>query len=275
MSEERSATAPESVRRLAITTARVVRRKDHTPDLMTLWLEPTVPFSFKPGQYCTIGLGGVERPYSIVSAPHEPFLELFIELVPTGQLTPRLWRLKEGDEVSLRPRAKGLFTMDMAFRHHLMVATVTGIAPFMSMVRHYLHRGLEGHHFYILHGASYQDELVYDGELTALAQKYPHVLCYVPTISRPQEERNRGWRGQTGRVNTIVEEYIERFELSPHDTLVYLCGHSGMIADVKERLQPKGWRIKEEHYYWPPKPWKPARPSAPHPPPAEILGGGG
>jgi len=257
MPEEQAATAPENARRLVVTTARVVRRKDHTPDLMTIWLEPAVPFSFKPGQYCTIGLEGIERPYSIVSAPHEPFLELFIELVPTGQLTPRLWRLREGDEVSLRPRAKGLFTLDLRYRHHLMVATVTGIAPFMSMVRDYLHRGLEGHRFYILHGASYHDELVYDRELMSLAERYPDVLRYVPTVSRPHEERNRGWRGQTGRVNTIVEECIERFELSADDTLVYLCGHTGMIADVKERLRPKGWQTKEEHFFWPPRPWKP------------------
>ncbi len=259
MREEQVMAAPKGVPKAPAATARVVRRKDHTPDLMTLWLEPSLPFHFRPGQYCTIGLEGVERPYSIVSAPHEPYLELFIELVPHGQLTPRLWRLREGDVVSLRPRAKGLFTLDQRFNRHLMVATVTGIAPFVSMVRDCLHRGQEGHRFYILHGASYWDELVYDGELKALAQRHPHILEYVPTVSRPNEERNRGWTGETGRVNTIVEKYIQRFQLGPEDTVVYLCGHAGMIADVKRQLKPKGWQIREEHYFWPPKPWKPPR----------------
>ena len=60
------------------------------------------------GQYCTIGLEGIERPYSIVSSPHEPYLELFLERVPHGALTPRLWGLRLGDPVSLRPRPKGL-----------------------------------------------------------------------------------------------------------------------------------------------------------------------
>lgn len=255
MRDEAPTTSP--VTRVIVTTARVVARKDHTPDLMTLWLKPAAPFTFRPGQYCTIGLEGIERPYSIVSSPDEPWLELFIELVPHGQLTPRLWRLRVGDEVSLRSKAKGLFTIDTSFRHHLMVATVTGIAPFVSMIRYYIGRGLTGHHFYVLHGASYHDELVYDAELSQLAEARPDILRYVPTVSRPHEERNRCWRGQTGRVNTIVEEYIERFELSPEDTLVYLCGHAGMISDVKSRLKPYGWRIKEEHFFWPPRPWKP------------------
>lgn len=247
--QEELTPAPVRSKRGPLPTARLVRRQDLAPDLMVIWIEPSVSFSFKPGQYCTIGLEEIERPYSIVSAPHElPRIELFIELVPEGQLTPRLWRLREGDVVTIRPRAKGLFTFEPRYRHHLMVATVTGIAPFISIIRDYLHRGAQGHRFYVLQGASYHDELVYDRELTALAACRPDLLAYVPTVSRPNDPRNADWRGQTGRVNTIVEEYIERFGLRPEETLVYACGHAGMIDDVKARLVPKGWRVKEEYY---------------------------
>ncbi len=55
--------------------AKLVERQDFTPDLMVIKLEPEQsPFDFKPGQYCTLGLGKIERAYSIVSAPHEPLL---------------------------------------------------------------------------------------------------------------------------------------------------------------------------------------------------------
>ena len=68
----------------------IVDRKDHTKDLWTLYLEKPDNFSFKPGQYCTIGVDGIERAYSIVSGPHEDRIELFIE--PYGVM-PRLSQL--------------------------------------------------------------------------------------------------------------------------------------------------------------------------------------
>ena len=76
---------------------KVLRRDDVTPDLLKMWIEKPQGFSFKPGQYCTIGIDGIERAYSIVSAPYEPDLELFVELVPAehgGVLTPLIWTLR-------------------------------------------------------------------------------------------------------------------------------------------------------------------------------------
>ena len=43
------------------------------------WIEKPKDFSFKAGQYCTIGTGNIERAYSIVSSPHEDTLELFVD----------------------------------------------------------------------------------------------------------------------------------------------------------------------------------------------------
>jgi len=231
--------------------ARVVERKDVTGELMVIKLEPEIDFAFKSGQYCTLGLGSVERAYSIVSAPHEPRLELFVELVPPpeGALTPMMWKLKVGDSMSIRPRSKGIFTMDERYHQHLMVATVTGVAPFMSTIRSYFYRGSQGHQFYVLQGASYQDEFTYKEELEDLARSHPETVIYVPTVSRPKEDRNAGWKGVTGRVNTLVEEYIDKYGLDPQGTLVYACGHPGMIEDVKSKLEPKGFKVKEERYW--------------------------
>ena len=230
--------------------AVLVERRDITNDLWVIRLEPEDgPFKFKPGQYCTLGLDGIERAYSIASAPHEPFLEIFVELVPDGELTPLMHKMKLGDAMSIRPRPKGLFTMDNRVHHHFMVATVTGVAPSISMLRSSHLEGGKDHKFYVLLGASYQDELTYDKELGALAITDPELLEFVPTVSRPNEERNADWQGAKGRVNNIVEEYLAKFDLPQDDTMIYTCGHPGMIEDVKQKVASEGWMFKEERFW--------------------------
>ena len=69
--------------------ATLVKRVVITDELMIIWLKCDEEFPFKPGQYCTLGINGIERAYSIASAPHEGDLEIFVELVPApdGDLT--------------------------------------------------------------------------------------------------------------------------------------------------------------------------------------------
>jgi ferredoxin--NADP+ reductase len=236
----------------AFPTVTLVERREMTEDLMVIKLEVSEKLDFKPGQYCTLGMGKIERAYSIVSAPYEKNLEIFVELVPEGELTPKMWALKLGDKMSVRPRAKGIFTRDKKMHHHFMLSTVTGVAPSISMVRQYLYEGKDdGNVFYIMYGASYVDELTYDEEFIALAEKHPDVVKFVPTISRPTEDRNNAWTGVIGRVNAIAEEYLAKFDLPKGDTKVYACGHPGMIEEMKEKLSPQGWNFIEERF------WKP------------------
>ena len=169
--------------------------------------------------------------------------------MPKGELTPRIWELDIDDYMSIRPRAKGRFLLDERVHHHFMVATVTGVAPYISIIRQYLHEGGTGHKFYVLLGASYQDELTYDTQLAGLALTYPDSIMFVPTISRPGEERNAGWHGEQGRVHLIAERYLAKFGLPQDDTAIYACGHPGMIEEVRENLKPKGWKVWEERFW--------------------------
>ena len=254
--EARDAKLIERDRRLRDAIAKLPRakltyRKDITDDLMVIKLTPEMEFGFKAGQYCTLGIGTVERAYSIVSAPYEPELEIFVELVPMpdGVLTPLMWKLEVGESMSIRPRAKGIFTLDERYNNHLMVATVTGIAPFMSTLRSYIQKEGRGHQFYVLQGASFQNEFTYQEELKSLAAEHSESIFYVPTVSRPKEKENADWTGASGRVNTIVEECIDKYKLNAGETMVYACGHPGMIEDVKEKLSPRGFEVKEERYW--------------------------
>lgn len=232
--------------------AWIAKKQEVAEDLFLIWLRPEVPFTFKPGQYITIGTGGIERPYSIASAPHESMVELFIEhVLPEhgGKLTPLLWAQHVGEFVSMRPRAKGIFVFQPQYHNHVLVGTVTGVAPFVSMVRNAIHEKMRGHHFFVMEGASHQDEFVYDAELERLSENYPEMITFIPTVSRPQAERNMGWNGATGRVNTLVEDYLAKWSLPKDDTLIYLCGNPGMIEDVTERLEAKDWHVDSERFW--------------------------
>ncbi len=232
--------------------AWIAKKQEVAEDLFLIWLRPEVPFTFKPGQYITIGTGGIERPYSIASAPHESMVELFIEhVLPEhgGKLTPLLWAQHVGESVSMRPRAKGIFVFQPQYHNHVLVGTVTGVAPFVSMVRNAIHEKMRGHHFFVLEGASHQVEFVYDAELERLSENYPEMITFIPTVSRPQAERNMGWNGATGRVNTLVEDYLAKWSLPKDDTLIYLCGNPGMIEDVTEKLEAKDWHVDSERFW--------------------------
>ena len=242
---------PRRIRQPQMATARIVERRDLTEDLWIVKLEPSIPFPFKPGQYCNIGAEDIERPYSIVSAPEEPLLELFVELVPPpdGELTPVLYNLDVGMELTLRPKPKGIFTLDRTAKTHVFVSTVTGVAPTLSILRHALMTDEVGNReFHVLDGGSYFDELVYRDELQALADEHDFIH-FTPTVSRPDDERNAGWTGVTGRVNTLVEDYLRDHNIDPETSIVYACGHPGMIEDIKERMNRLGYRFKEERFW--------------------------
>jgi ferredoxin--NADP+ reductase len=229
----------------------ITRRIDLTDDLFKIWLSPADQFPFKPGQYCTIGVDGIERPYSIASTPSEDEIELFVEYIPLpyGELTPLLHTLKIGDEVTIRPRAKGLFVFEPDYKNHVMVSTVTGVTPYISMLRQYLEappRG--GDKFYLLEGASYLDEFGYDEELLELEKSHSDITFF-PSVSRPDEARNSSWTGAKGRINNLVLDYLKDAKIPVEDTMVYACGHPGMIEDLREKLTDTGYAYTEERFW--------------------------
>src|SRR6201982_434135 len=95
--------------------AKIVRRVDFAPELWMIRIDPGAEFKFTPGQYATLGVQGEdkrsERPYSIVSSPYEKEIEFFFELVPHGELTPKIYSLKTGDELLMRKSSKGRFIL--------------------------------------------------------------------------------------------------------------------------------------------------------------------
>jgi ferredoxin/flavodoxin---NADP+ reductase len=241
-------------------SARILERRDISDDLWMIRVDPGEVFPYVPGQYATLGIpsaeGRYERPYSIVSAPHEKYLEFFIELVPHGQVTPRLYSCLPGDELTLRKTAKGIFTIDLAgcCTNHLLLSTVTGVAPFVSHIRTFyrqwkLEKFSHAHRMFLIDGASRSWELGYREEIFKIAAEVPW-LTYIPTVSRPGEDKI--WDGETGRVDDVIRKYAGSWGLTPENTKAYLCGHPGMIETATGILRRARWpedAIEAEAYF--------------------------
>jgi ferredoxin--NADP+ reductase len=244
--------------------AKILKRMDFAEDLWMIRVDPGGPFSFKPGQYATLGVQAepkrIERAYSIVSSPLESEIEFFFELVPQGELTPRLYKLQVGDQMLMRKSAKGLFTLDQKSgrTNHFLVCTVTGVAPFVSYVRTMYRAWKEGtfkgeHKLFILNGASKSWEFGYHDELCKFAAEAPW-LKYVPTVSRPWDDSN--WKGEFGRVDDVLRKYSDMWGLDGTNSVAYLCGHPDMIENSKSMLKRIGFtkeHMKEEVYWIPAK----------------------
>jgi ferredoxin--NADP+ reductase len=229
-------------------------------------VDPGGPWKHLAGQYATLGVEGsskrIERAYSIASSPYENELEFFVELVPQGELTPLLYKLQTGDELLCRKIAKGRFTLDLRSgrTNHLLLSTVTGVAPYVSYVRTLYKDWKEGnsampgnHKLYCIQGASRSWEFGYREELERFAADVPW-LKYVPTVSRPWEETD--WHGETGRVDELIRKYTSEWGLKPAETTAYLCGHPSMIENGRGILLRAGWKkdgMFDEVYFIPGK----------------------
>lgn len=237
----------------------LIERIDFSEDLCLMRFRPETQLSFRPGQYATLAFEDsnklIQRAYSIASSPYEPFLEFYLELVPHGELTPILWGLKQGDKLLVRNKIVGAFTLDekSGMTRHLMAATVTGVAPYISMIRTLRTDMQQGkpnpHQFAVILGSSRSRELgVYHQELSERSKE--EWVKYLPTVSRPWEDL--GWKGEVGRVEDVVRKYSDQLEFNHTNAVAYACGHPQMIENVRGILSrarfPKE-RIKEEKFF--------------------------
>lgn len=242
--------------------ARIVSRQDVAEDLFILRVEVGSPFTYLAGQYATLGVEvegkRLERAYSMCSSPYEETLEFFVERVHGGELSPLLHSMDEGAPLLLRRFAKGRFTLDLRSgrKNHLLIGTVTGVAPFVSYMRT-LHADWKKsespmpgeHRFFCLQGASRSREFGYRAELEKYAGETPW-FRYISTVSRPWEEPE--WSGELGRVDDLIRKYTEVWGLKPANTTAYLCGHPGMVESGRGILLRAGWEktaIQDEVYF--------------------------
>jgi ferredoxin/flavodoxin---NADP+ reductase len=235
---------------MAQDNATLVERIELDPTLVIFRIRPdAVPAPgepwFLPGQYVTIGASAIQRAYSIASEPDERrWLEFYIrfarEPATASPLTHVLWKMRTGERLHIGEKIAGRFTLQRTVpagdtRVKLLVAAGTGIAPFVSMVRHAVRTADAATlaRLAVLHGVSHPHELAFRDELTDVASRFG--LRYLPTVSRPAGHPE--WKGLTGRVESLLDDgRLDAFDLSPEKAVVYVCGFKDTIAGSVLRL---------------------------------------
>jgi len=257
----------------AAPNAVVTQKTEVSPGLFIIRVSPagwSLP-PFKPGQFAVLGLpstaprhpladpedtppkpGLIRRAYSIASSSREnEYLEFYVTVVRSGALTPRLGMLAIGDRLWLGPKISGLFTFDDTPGHAnlVMIATGTGLAPYMSMLRSSLDCTTP-RRFAVLHGARHSWDLGYRDELLAMERLHP-AFVYLAAVSRPEAEPVP-WTGEIGYVQDLWSRGLLdarwSFRPTPDDTHVFLCGNPAMIEEMITRLGMDGFREHSRHH---------------------------
>ncbi|MCL2439686.1 MAG: ferredoxin--NADP reductase [Alphaproteobacteria bacterium] len=242
--------------------AVVSAMEEITPDirLFKIKLASGVKLPYKAGQFAILGLpadpsnlGGewIRRAYSIASAPRETDVagevEFYIVKVENGQLTSRLFNTNAGDKIFMGEKVAGFMNLDRLPDDHnvLFICTGTGIAPFVSMMREYKEKLLNGKRKVgFLHGSRQTYELGYRDYLEALAVANPD-FKYFPIVSRAKNEPAGAWSGYEGHAQSLIVngevDKVLGIEIKPADASIFLCGNPRMVDDTVAILTEKGF----------------------------------
>lgn len=181
-------------------------------------------WEFVPGQSIGLTLDPrlPARFYSIASGTRDSHVEVLYDLVPDGQLTPRLTVLAPGDQL-LCSAPFGAFRDSAG--PSCWVATGTGIAPYVSMARS---GGTEGK--LLLHGSRSVAGLI-EREFFSSRMNGR----YVPCCTR---EKGEGiFEGRpTAWLSAQPLPSAERF---------LLCGNSRMVVDARDILIGRGVKFAD------------------------------
>lgn len=231
------------------TRQRLLEVQTLTPNLFTLRTSRDPGFRFIAGQFARLGVRKpsgciVWRAYSMVSAPHDEFLDFFSIVVPDGEFTSELSRLSVGDELLVDKQAFGFLTLDRFpdGRDLWLLATGTGIAPFLSILQDF-EAWQRFERIILVYSVREERELAYQQLIAELPQRdylegLGSKLLYLPVVTREQVPG-----ALHGRITTLIENgELERaadLQLTPEHSRIMLCGNPQMIEDTRAVLKTR------------------------------------
>ena len=225
---------------------RVIENRAWTDTLFSLRVASEKPgplFAFEAGQFVRIGLPldgeRIARPFSFVNPPGDPVMEFYGVIVAGGPLSPHLARLKAGDPLLVADNPAGwLILSEVPPAEDLwLVATGTGIAPFLSILRtDTVWRRYR--RVILVHGARSANELTYGNLIEDLMKNQSGKFDYIRFASR---EGSPG--ALRGRIPAAVAD--GRLEaaaaaISPERSQFMLCGNPDMLKDMTAALAVRG-----------------------------------
>jgi ferredoxin/flavodoxin---NADP+ reductase len=224
-----------------------------TPSLFTLRTTRDPGFRFTAGQFVRLGVtkadgSTVWRAYSVVSSPFDEYLDFFSIVVPGGEFTSELSRLRVGDTLMVERQATGFLTLNRFVdgRDLWLLGTGTGVAPFLSILQDFeVWEKFE--RIILVYSAREARELAYQSLIQGLGQReylaeYAHKLTYLPLVTREQHPG-----ALHGRITTLIENgELERaagVELTPEHSRVMICGNPQMIDDTRQLLKQRDMQL--------------------------------
>ena len=221
-----------------VATARATRAE--TPEARTLVLDVPGWPGHVAGQHVDVRLTAedgyqAQRSYSIASAPEATALELTIERIDDGEVSPYLVdEVREGDQFEVRGPVGGHFTWRVEDGGPLLlVAGGSGVVPLMAMLRHRAARDSRVDARLLLSARTWEDVL-YREELATLAGRGDGLaVAYALTRERPED-----WQGYDRRVDApMLAEVGPPPAAAPR---VFVCGPTAFVEHVADLLVTMG-----------------------------------
>jgi ferredoxin-NADP reductase len=210
---------------------RLIESRAETPTVRTFFFEPpTVPFSFRPGQYLALRIPGVSDPrgdsrtLSMSSAPSDLDAVTITTREGTSPFKRELFRMTPGSVVEIWGPF-GSFTPDPT-RPAVLLCGGVGITPFRSVIREAANRRSTVP-LTLLYSSRSVEEIVYRNELEELAQRWDK-LRLAMSVTRPAGHSN--WSGLTGRIDRAkVRRYADDFR----EPRYYVSGPPAMVRELE------------------------------------------
>ena len=229
--------------------AEVVNVVPETPRVKTIAFDVPGWPGHRAGQHVDVRLTAedgyqAQRSYSIASVPDGTRLQLTVERLEDGEVSPYLTDgLRPGDRIELRGPVGGHFVWEPAQGGPLLlVAGGSGVVPLMAMIRARAAAGSDVDTRLLFSSRSWED-VIYREELE---RRGGDGLTVVHTLTRSQPP---GWTGYARRVDA---EMFAEVGPSPAELPgVYVCGPTPFVEAVAEALVQLGHephRVKTERF---------------------------
>ncbi|MCL5430309.1 MAG: FAD-dependent oxidoreductase [Candidatus Marsarchaeota archaeon] len=218
-------------------------RIDETPEVFICRFTPEdgKAVAFDPGMFFMIsgidaaGKRYVSRAFSIASDPASAVHEYFIvkeHLLGTAMHVSHLGQAQINAPFFLKG-PYGQFRFDPnRDRKVIFIAGGTGLAPFMSMMRHMkeLKSQTDVKLFY---SVKFPTEIIRKGEL----KDFERQIKLNTTISVTRPQPGDGWTGTTGHINAdVIKRYCPDFG----ERMCYICGPLAFVKAMKDALTALG-----------------------------------
>jgi ferredoxin/flavodoxin---NADP+ reductase len=231
---------------------RVTDVQHYTDRLFRFRITRPQSLRFRSGEFVMLGLPEdgklLMRAYSIASPAWDESLEFFSIKVPDGPLTERLQKIKPGDTILMRPKTTGTLVNDALLpgKRLFMLSTGTGIAPFVSLIRDPETYEKFGE-LILTHTCRTKDELQYGFDSVLATREDPLVGDETALRLKHFASTTREDSAHNGRITTLIAsgEFFAALNTSgfnPEHDRIMMCGSVGMIKDIREMLEPLGFK---------------------------------